>query len=161
MYKRQVPWRGSGQVPPERAPNPQFGGPGARMQRPETPRGKILPHGPMGGPSIICIFHAFRGSEGSDPPRFHAFPETPASGCLPATPGGPPGQGQPPAARIAEKHGILGTPVPGKPQKHVVPENRVSAGTVKHVGLEHQAPRILVKIRGFPISGGRIWPKPS
>ena len=106
------------------------------MQRPGVPRGKFLPHGPMGGLSIICIFHAVLGSGASDPPRFHVFLEMSASGCLPATPGGPPGPGPPPGARIVEKHGILGTPVPGKPQKHVVPENRVSAGTVKHVTFE-------------------------
>ena len=106
------------------------------MERPGVPRGKLLPHGPMGGPSIICIFHAVRGSGASDPPRFHVFLEMSVSGCLPATPGGPPGPGPPPGARIVEKHCILGPPVTGKPQKHVVPENRVSAGAVKHVTFE-------------------------
>ena len=133
---RGVPRRGSGQVPPEQAPNPQIGGPGARMQRPGVPRGKLLPCGPMGGLSTICIFHAVRGSGASDPPRFHAFLEMSVSGCLPATPGGPPGPGPPPGARIVEKHGIFGTPVPGKPQKHMVSGNRSPAGTGKRVTFE-------------------------
>ena len=58
----------------------------------------------------------------------------------------------PPAARIVEKHGILGTPVPGKPQKHVVPEIRISAGAVNHVTFEsaETAGAWEYDISGFP-----------
>ena len=143
-----------GRIRPEWPQTSRNGVPGARRGHPGGRRENGLPDGIVEGAAFVCIFHAVRGSGASDPPRFHALPETPASGCLPATPGGPPGRGPPPAARIVEKHGIFGTPVPGKPQKHAVPENRVSAGTVKHVGLGHPVPRILVKTRGFPISGG-------
>ena len=98
-----APGHGAGRARPEWPQTSRNGVPGARRGHPGGRRENGLPDGLVGGAAFVCIFHAFRGSGASDPPRFHAFPETPASGCLPATPGGPPGQGPPPAARIAEK----------------------------------------------------------
>ena len=98
-----APGYGTGRARPEWPQTSRNGVPGARRGHPGGRRENGLADGLMGGAAFVCVFHAVRGSGASEPPRFHALPETPASGCLPATPGGPPGQGPPPAARIAEK----------------------------------------------------------
>ena len=118
-----APGYGTGRARPEWHQTSRSGVPGARRGHPGGRRENGLADGLMGGAAFVCVFHAVRGSGASEPRRFHALPETPASGCLPATPGGPPGQGPPPAARIAEKTRHIGHAGGGKAAKIRGPRN--------------------------------------